>query len=159
MSMFFEHIDTDLIDVESLPWIPFKPYTDKAFVKVIKVDPIRGEWITLLKAPGQMELPRHHHSGTVLVYTIAGSWKYKEHDWTATKGSFVFETAGTRHTPVGVGNEEVITLNIVQGDWILMDAEDRVLAIENWKTVMQRYLDHCKSNGIAPKDLSSFSVG
>jgi 2,4'-dihydroxyacetophenone dioxygenase len=156
--MFFEKIDTALIDVESLPWVPFLPYTDKVFVKAIKVDPIRGEWTTLLKAPADVELPRHHHSGTVQVYTISGSWKYKEHNWTATPGSFVFETAGTEHTPVGVGQEEIITLNIVQGDWNLINESGQVLAIENWKTVMQRYLNHCEHHNIPAIDISSFTV-
>lgn len=156
--MYFKNIDTALIDVEALPWMPFLPYSDTVMVKAIKVDPIRGEWTTLLKAPAGMQLPRHHHSGTVQVYTIGGQWKYLEHDWTATPGSFVFETAGTEHTPVAVGEEDVVTLNIVMGDWILLDDDGRVLAIENWKSVMQRYLTHCETHGIAPVDISSFSV-
>ncbi|RZU38723.1 ChrR-like protein with cupin domain [Fluviicoccus keumensis] len=156
MSMFFEGINTGVIDVDALPWMPFLPYTDKAFVKAIKVDPVRGEWITLLKAPADMVLPKHHHSGTVHVYTLSGSWKYQEHDWVATAGSFVFETAGTAHTPVGVGDAEIITLNIVQGDWIILGENDQVLAIENWKTVMRRYLDFCAATGLTPVDISSF---
>lgn len=156
--MYFKQIDTALIDVEALPWVPFLPYSDRVFVKAIKVDPIRGEWTTLLKAPADLELPRHHHSGTVQVYTISGKWKYKEHDWVATPGSFVFETAGTQHTPISAGDDEIVTLNIVQGDWALIDDEGRVLAVENWKTVMQRYLDHCATHGIEPVDISSFSV-
>ncbi len=156
--MFFEKIDTALIDVESLPWVPVPPYASKVFIKAIKVDPVRGEWITLLKAPANIELPRHHHSGTVHVYTVSGEWKYKEHDWIASAGSFVFETAGTQHTPVSLGKDEVITLNIVQGDWNLIDDSGRVLATENWRTVMQRYLDHCKAHGIQPVDISSFTA-
>lgn len=158
MTMFYEGIDTGLIDVETLPWTPFLPYTDRAFIKLIKIDPIRGEWITLLKMPADMQLPKHHHSGTVHVYTISGQWKYLEHDWVATTGSFVFETAATAHTPVGVGEDEIITLNIVQGDWTLVDDNGQVLAIENWKTVMQRYLDFCTANQITPVDVSSFSA-
>lgn len=157
-AMFYETIDTSLIDVEALPWIPFVPYTDKAFLKIIKVDPIRGEWIALLKAPPHTELPLHHHAGTVMVSTLKGSWKYLEHDWVATPGSFVFETAGSRHTPVAVGEEEVVTLNIVQGDWNLMSPDGAVLAIENWKSMMERYLNFCKKEGIEPIDVSSFSV-
>jgi 2,4'-dihydroxyacetophenone dioxygenase len=159
MPLFFETIDTALIDVDALPWVPFTPYTDRAFIKAIKVDPIRGEWITLLKAPRDITLPRHHHSGTVHVYTISGAWKYLEHDWTARPGSFVFETAGTVHTPVGVGDEEVVTLNIVQGDWNLVDEQGRVLATENWRTVMNRYISYCRQQGLPVVDISSFSIG
>lgn len=155
--MFYQTIDTALIDVESMPWIPFAPYSDDIQLKLIKVDPIRGEWVTLLKIPGRMELPMHHHAGTVMVWTVAGKWKYLEHDWVGTPGSFVFETAASRHTPVNVGDEEVITLNIVQGDWNIVTPEGAVLAIENWKSMMERYLNYCKQQGITPIDVSSFS--
>lgn len=156
--MFFETIDTALIDVESLPWMPFVPYSEEVFLKLIKVDPIRGEWIALLKAPAKTELPMHHHGGTVMVWTLAGRWKYIEHDWVATPGSFVYETAGSRHTPIAVGDEEVVTLNIVQGDWNLVTPEGVVLAIENWRSMMERYLNFCRSRGLEPVDLSSFSA-
>ena len=156
MSMYFETVDTALIDVESLPWIPFTPYSDTILMKLIKVDPVRGDWITLLKLPPHTELPLHHHAGTVMVSTIKGCWRYLEHDWVATPGSFVYETAGSRHTPVTVGEEEVITLNIVQGDWNLMSPDGAVLAIENWKSMMDRYLSFCKKEGIEPIDVSSF---
>ena len=118
--MFYESIDTALIDTDKLPWMPFLPYSDKFFLKLLKADPIRGEWVALLKVPPHSELPMHHHAGTVMVWTLAGRWKYIEHDWVAGPNSFVFETAGSRHTPIGVGDGEVITLNIVQGDWNLM---------------------------------------
>lgn len=52
--MFFEKVDTAVIDFAALPWVPFLPYSDKVFVKAIKVDPIRGEWITLLKVPADV---------------------------------------------------------------------------------------------------------
>ena len=157
-SMFHETIDTALIDVEALPWMPFAPYSDEIFIKIIKVDPIRGEWTSLLKTPPYTELPMHHHSGTVMVWTVAGSWRYKEHDWVATPGSFVFETAASRHTPITVGDEEVITLNIVQGDWNVMTPEGAVVAIENWKSMVDRYVNYCKNHGIEAVDVTSFSV-
>lgn len=156
--MFYETVDTALIDVESLPWFPFTPYSEEFMVKLIKADPITGLWTTLLKIPAGAVLPLHHHAGTVMVWTIAGKWRYLEHDWVATPGSFVFETAGSRHTPANVGDDEVITLNMVQGDWNLMSPEGAVLAIENWKTMVERYVNFCKTKGITPVDVTSFSV-
>jgi hypothetical protein len=38
-----------------------------------------------------------------------------------------------------------------------MDANDNVLAIENWKSMMQRYLAHCEAKGLTPVDLTSFA--
>src|SRR3546814_6558079 len=78
--MNYESITTGCIDVEALPWVPFLPYSPDVLLKYIKLDPVRGEMIVMLKSPGDMQMPRHHHSGTVIVYTITGKWKYVEHD-------------------------------------------------------------------------------
>ena len=155
--MLYEQIHTAVIDDESIPWVPFAPYSNEVMLKYFKCDPIRGETITLLKAPGNMELPKHHHSGTVIVYTIKGKWKYKEHDWIAGPGSVVFETAASSHTPVAVSREgQVVVLNIVVGDLVFLDGSGQVLAIENWKSGLQRYLVYCERAGITPRDLTAF---
>jgi 2,4'-dihydroxyacetophenone dioxygenase len=99
--MNYENVRTSCIDVERLPWIPFTPYSAEVELKYVKLDPVRGEVIALLKSPAGIQMPRHHHSGTVIVHTLAGRWKYVEHDWVAGPGSVVFETAGSEHTPAG----------------------------------------------------------
>lgn len=157
--MLYEQIHTTVVDDESLPWIPFTPYADDVFLKYYKLDPIRGEMIVMMKAPAGKQLPRHHHSGTVIVYTVEGRWKYKEHDWIAGPGSIVFETAASSHTPQALGGDgHIVVFNIVVGDLIFTsDDGSQVLAIENWKTSMQRYLAHCEQAGITPRDLTAFS--
>jgi len=155
--MLFESINTGCLDGNDTPWMPFAPYRNDVMIKYFKIDPVRGETITLLKVPAGMELPRHHHTGTVIVYTVQGSWKYKEHDWIAHAGSVVYETASTRHTPVALADgPDIITFNIVAGELLYLDDKDNIIAVENWKTSMERYLNHCKANGIATKDLSAF---
>jgi hypothetical protein len=157
MMMNYEQVTTSYIDAESYPWVPFAPYSDEVFIKMLKADPISGTFVTLLKAPGNVVLPKHHHCGIVIVYTIEGKWKYIEHDWTAVAGSVVYETAATTHTPQGACDGDVITLNIQVGDSIYLDDKGGVLAIENWKTMMQRYLDYAKAKGITPVDVTSFA--
>lgn len=157
MTFFSDSVGTALVDVDALPWIPFLPYSDQIFLKLIKVNPVNGEWTTLLKLPAGTELPKHHHAGTVHVYTVTGSWRYKEHDWIARPGSMVFETAASAHTPVAELGAEVITLNIVVGDWNLLDEKDNILAVENWRSMLKRYADYCESKGIKPVDVSSFN--
>ncbi|MCY1441102.1 hypothetical protein D3C76_511820 [compost metagenome] len=158
--MFYENIDTSSINDEDLPWVPFAPYSDEIFIKYIKCDPVRGETITLLKAPAGSSLPKHYHSGTVIVYTVKGGWKYLEHDWISTQGGVVFETAGSSHTPIVLTEygDELITLNITQGDLLYYDDNNNVVAIENWKSSVDRYLAFCKANDIEPKDITSFAV-
>lgn len=155
--MLHEQIHTSVIDDESIPWIPFAPYSEDVMVKHFKADPISGETITMLKAPAGTQLPRHYHSGTVIVYTLQGRWKYAEHDWIAGPGSVVYETAASSHTPQVVDRTgHVIALNIVVGDLVFLGENDQILAIENWKSAVQRYENYCKKVGAVPRDITAF---
>ena len=155
--MNFEQITTSYVDAETYPWFPFTPYSEDIMLKALKVEPVSGTFITLLKVPGGTRLPKHHHCGTVIVYTIKGRWRYLEHDWIAVPGSVVYETAASVHTPVGLPGEEIITLNIQVGDSLYMDDKDNIIAVENWKSVLQRYENFCKAKGISAVDLTSFA--
>lgn len=157
MTFFSDNVGAAMIDVDALPWVPFLPYSEELQLKLIKLNPINGEWTSLLKVPAGMVMPKHHHAGTVHVYTIQGSWRYLEHDWIARPGSFVFETAASSHTPVAEPGEDVITLNIVVGDWNVLDENDNVLAVENWKSMLKRYVDFCAAQGITPVDITSMA--
>lgn len=158
--MLYQHVDTAVIDGDTLPWVPFTPYADNVLLKYFKLDPIRGEWIVIMKSPVGMQLPKHHHTGTVLVYTLEGKWKYKEYDWVAGPGSVVYETAASTHTPEVVsvedGSEYVVTFVQVQGDLLFLGENDAIVAIENWKSGLERYLAYCREHGIEAKDLTAF---
>lgn len=161
--MLFEHIQTACLNDAELPWVPFTPYSEHVLVKYFKLDPIRGETIALLKAPAKGEMPRHRHTGTVIVYTVRGRWKYREHEWIAEQGSIVFETAGSSHTPEAIaprhgesGEDEIVTLNIIQGELLFVDERGQVIAAEDWKSGWQRYEAYCRAHGIEPKDLTAF---
>jgi 2,4'-dihydroxyacetophenone dioxygenase len=155
--MNVEKITTSYVDAQSYPWIPFTPYSNEVFIKVLKIEPVSGTFVTLLKAPATMRLPKHHHCGTVMVYTIKGTWKYIEHDWTATPGSFVYETAASVHTPIAVAGDEIITLNIQVGDSLYLDDKDNIIAVENWKSVMKRHVEFHKARGTVAPDLTDFT--
>jgi 2,4'-dihydroxyacetophenone dioxygenase len=158
--MLFEQIQTACINDADLPWIPFTPYSERVLVKYFKLDPIRGETIALLKAPAKGQMPRHRHTGTVIVYTVEGRWKYREHEWIAEKGSIVYETAGSAHTPEAVapldGPGDIVTLNIIQGELVFTDENGRTLATEDWRSGWDRYADYCRTHGLTPRDLTAF---
>jgi 2,4'-dihydroxyacetophenone dioxygenase len=158
--MLYQQVDTAVTDGESLPWVPLTPYEDKILLKYFKLDPIRGEWIVMMKAPAGVQLPKHHHTGPVMVYTIEGKWKYTEHDWVAGPGSIVYETAASAHTYEVVAEGEsgyVTTLVQVTGELLFLDDKGNVIASENWKTSLNRYLAYCEQHGIEPKDLTAFN--
>ena len=39
-------------------------------------------------------------------------------------------------------------LNIIVGDWNLLDENDNIIAVENWRTMLNRYADYCAAAGI-----------
>ena len=88
-----EPIDTSCIADESLPWMPFVPYSELVSVKLYRADPARGETITVYRAPPGARLPCCRHSGTTTIFTVQGRWKYRELDWVAGPGSVVIEQA------------------------------------------------------------------
>ena len=50
--------------------------------------------------------------------------------------------------------DDTILLVIANGDLQLLDAEDRIIGIENWRSAPARYLTYCRANDIATRDLS-----
>lgn len=60
------------------------------------------------------------------------------------------------HTPVAEPGDDVVTLNIVMGDWNVLDENDNILAVENWKSMLKRYLDYCDAQGVEPVDVTRF---
>lgn len=144
-----------VIDDESIPWVPLAPYTNQVFVKYFRLDSQRGEVTALVKAPAGVQLPRHRNTGTVMAYTLAGRWKVLEEDWIAGPGSLVVMTAAASRTPQVIGdNGEALVLTIVAGDRIVVDREDKALAIENCDTDLRRYLAWCAHARIVPKDIT-----
>lgn len=156
-AMYFGNIEATCLNDEDSPWIPFGPVGDKVAVKYFNIDPVKGEVILIARNQPGIVQPKHHHTGQVIVYTISGSWKYMEHDWIARPGSVVYEVANSDHTPV-IMDEGTVALNIVQGELHFFDGNNNIVAVETWKTHLERYLKHCADNGIKPRDLTSFAV-
>jgi len=150
-----EKIETLNIDGESLPWVPFTPYSDEVFLKYFQIDPVHGEIVVSMRFPAGIQLPTHYHTGIVIGHTIKGAWRYLEHDWVSKAGDVVYETAASSHTPESVEDAEVFF--VIVGELLFVDAEGNILARENWKSSMERYQTYCEANGLEVRDLTSFT--
>ena len=64
-------------------------------------------------------LSRHRHPQAVHGFVLKGRWRYLEHDWVASEGSYVFEPPGEIHTLVvdegSGGATEMITFFNIAG--------------------------------------------
>src|SRR5437879_3269983 len=135
---------------DSVPWVP---QGERVWYKPLRFDLANGRWVNLLKVAGKGKVNRHRHSSQVLGYVIQGEWRYPERDWVARPGTFVYEPPGDVHTLVVEGEEEMITLFLLEGVIQYLDDEDRVVSEDNVFTKLDRYLAFCQREGIEPVDL------
>lgn len=157
MPKVHEQIETNYISGESLPWVPFTPYSDEVTLKYWKIDPVRGEIVVSMRFPPGIALPTHYHTGIVVAHTVRGAWRYIEHDWVSKPGDTVYETAGSSHTPQSVGDEDAEVFFYLIGELEFMDEAGNLLARENAGTSLARYEAYCEANDLEAQDLTSFT--
>ncbi len=144
-------LDLEVLDQavssDDIPWVPQEP---GRWFKPLQFFTGTGSWINLVRMEPGKRIRRHVHA-----YVLQGSWRYLEHDWVATPGSYVYEPAGGRHTLEVLGDEEMITLFIVNGVIQYLDDDGSVIQQDDLRSRRQLYLDHCRSHGIRPMAIES----
>ena len=110
-------------------WVP---QSETVWFRPLCLSASRGYWVNLLRVRRAGVLSRHRHPQPVHGYVIKGSWRYLEHDWVATEGSYVYEAPGETHTLV-VDDDvpEMITMFQVNGAMIYVDPDGKVLGYED----------------------------
>lgn len=123
-------------------WIP---YADGIWLQPCSFDLSAGAFSLVLKAVPGASLGVHYHVGQVYGYTIAGRWRYLEHDWVAKPGTFVFEPAGEAHSLVITDDspEPALIFFMIHGGLVYLDKpengnfaayEDAFTALEFMRT-------------------------
>ena len=79
-----------------------------------------------------------------------GRLAFLKHDWIARAGDFVYKTAGSSHAFQVEPGETTEAFIIVEGALEFIDEEGNTIAIEDWRTMYQRYLDYCEEEGLDP---------
>ena len=75
-------------------------------VVVATAEPFITDWVAEVERQSKLSvrragvLSRHLHPNPVHGFVLKGKWFYREHDWVATEGSYVFEPPGEIHTLV-----------------------------------------------------------
>jgi len=127
-------------------WVPQAP---DVWVRPLLLNTVTGGWCNLLRVRKAGVISRHRHPGLVVGYVIAGAWRYLEHDWTASAGSFVYEPPGEIHTlVVDPGVEEMITFFNIAGAMIYLDAEGAQNGYEDVFTKIEMCRAHYRAVGL-----------
>lgn len=125
------------------------PIGELGHVRPLLFDVTQGGWVSILRARGEGTIQRHRHAAPVTGWTMEGSWGYREHDWIARAGSFVYEPAGHIHT-LYIHPEEARMTAIfhVFGPLIYLDEAGQATGYEDVFVRLDRYAAHCREVGL-----------
>jgi quercetin dioxygenase-like cupin family protein len=127
-------------------WVP---QADNVWFRPLLLNTVTGGWCNLLRVRRAGVLSRHRHPMIVTGYVIKGSWRYLEHDWVATEGSFVYEPPGEIHTlVVDPDVPEMITFFQIQGAMIYLDEQGRQSGYEDVFTKIEMCRRHYRAVGL-----------
>lgn len=135
-------------------WVP---QAENVSFRPLCLNRSQGYWVTLLRVRKAGLLSRHRHPQPVHGFVLKGSWRYLEHDWVATEGSYVFEPPGETHTLVVPNDvEEMITMFQVNGVMYYVDPWGRNTGYEDVFTKIDMCRKHYESNGLGADYVDQF---
>jgi 2,4'-dihydroxyacetophenone dioxygenase len=149
------------IAVQAIPddervWVP---QAAGVWFRPLLLNTVTGSWCNLLRVRKSGVLSRHIHPSWVTGYVIRGAWRYLEHDWIASEGSFVYEPPGEIHTLVVddlVGAAEMITLFNIHGAMIYVDGAGRTTGCEDVFTKTDMCRRHYAACGLGETYVDQF---
>ena len=147
------------IAVAALPddervWVPQAP---SVWFRPLLLNTVTGGWCNLLRVRKSGVLSRHRHPMNVVGYVIKGKWRYLEHDWVASAGSFVYEPPGEIHTLVVPDDcAEMITFFNIAGAMIYLDDAGRQVGYEDVFSKIEMCRRHYVEVGLGERYLDQF---
>ena len=137
-------------------WVP---QAADIWFRPLLLNTVTGSWCNLLRVRKTGVLSRHIHPSWVTGYVIKGAWRYLEHDWVASEGSFVYEPPGEIHTLVvdaSADSGEMITFFNIHGAMIYLDEEGRHTGYEDVFTKIDMCRKHYSVCGLGAQYVQQF---
>ncbi|NRA98158.1 MAG: 2,4'-dihydroxyacetophenone dioxygenase family protein [Planctomycetes bacterium] len=136
------------VGVDQVPWVP-NPRFPGAELRLLQADTRQGITVMAGRLAGDMEVGTHRHTGAVHMFTLAGAWKYHEHEFVNRAGSYLYEPPGSVHTLYVLPNDErTETLSVVYGKTEYLDADGVVTHVSSAETNLQAYYEACELAGV-----------
>ena len=144
-----EHFIANLNLEDGPHWVP---YAEGVWFQPCHFNVTSGGFTLVLKALPGASLGVHYHVGTVRGFTLRGHWRYLEHDWIATPGTFIYEPAGEAHTLVILKEspEPAVIFFAVEGGLIYLDkpAKGNFAAYEDGFTALELTRKYYREAGL-----------
>jgi len=149
----------DLVIPHAVPtdervWVP---QGENIWFRPLCLNVASGYWMNLLRVRKSGVLSRHRHPCPVHGFVLKGKWRYLEHDWVATEGSYVFEPPGETHTLVVPDDvEEMITMFQVNGVMYYVDPWGKNTGYEDVFTKIEMCREHYAASGLGADYVDQF---
>jgi len=135
-------------------WVP---QAEGVWFRPLVLSVSQGFYVNLLRVRRAGVLSRHRHFGAVHAFVLRGRWRYLEHDWEATEGSYVFEPPGETHTlVVPEGVDEMITLFTVNAAMVYVDPWGKTTGFEDVFTKIEMCRKHYAECGLGADYVDQF---
>ena len=142
------------VPIDERVWVP---QAENVWFRPLCLNRSAGYWMNLLRVRRSGILSRHRHSLPVHGLVLKGRWRYLEHDWEATEGSYVFEPPGETHTLVVPEDvEEMITFFQVNGVMYYVDPWGKHTGYEDVFTKIDLCRKHYSEIGLGSDYVDQF---
>ncbi|MDJ0674216.1 MAG: 2,4'-dihydroxyacetophenone dioxygenase family protein [Calothrix sp. MO_167.B42] len=141
-----EYMANTRIDDERY-WIP---YGEGTWFQACYFNVTTGGFANVLKILPGRQLDTHYHISTVHGFTLRGKWGYREHDWIATPGSYIFEPPGELHTLYVPEDspEPMITFFVLSGGLIYTKSDGSFAGYDDGFTLLELAREHYLEVGL-----------
>jgi quercetin dioxygenase-like cupin family protein len=135
-------------------WVP---QAEGVWFRPLVLSVSQGFYVNLLRVRRAGVLSRHRHFGAVHAFVLRGRWRYLEHDWEATEGSYVFEPPGETHTlTVPDDCAEMVTLFTVHGMLTYVDPDGNAVGYDDVFTRIEKYRAHFEAVGLGADHVRTY---
>ena len=147
-------IVANAIPADERVWVP---QAEGVWFRPLLLNTVSGGWCNLLRVRRAGVLSRHRHPMLVVGYVIKGRWFYREHDWVANEGDFVYEPPGETHTLEVPGDcAEMITFFNISGAMIYLDEAGQQIGYEDVFTKLEMCRTHYEAVGLGASYVDQF---
>ena len=147
-------IVANAVPADERVWVP---QADSVWFRPLLLNTVSGGWCNLLRVRRAGVLSRHRHPMLVVGYVIKGKWFYREHDWVANEGDFVYEPPGEIHTlEVPADCSEMITFFNISGAMIYLDEQGSQIGYEDVFTKIEMCRAHYEAVGLGADYVDQF---
>jgi 2,4'-dihydroxyacetophenone dioxygenase len=135
-------------------WVSQAP---DVWFRPLMLNSVNGQWCNLLRVRRAGVLSRHRHPAPVHGFVLKGSWRYREHDWIAHAGDYVFEPPGETHTLIVPDDvPEMITFFNISGCMYYVDDEGRNTGFEDVFSKIDMCRAHYAQIGLGSEYVDQF---